>query len=280
MAFVEGNNVQLITRNGKDYTKQFQTIANSLIDWAAGRAMVLDGEMVVTDAEGKTDFQALQNYIKNPRGKNLTYVVFDLLALDGADLRRHRLIDRKEKLEDITMDSPKNLHYSRHVKGNGKESLQAACEANMEGIVGKKADSVYSGTRNGDWIKLKCDTRQEFVIGGYTLSDKKITGISSLLVGVYEGNELVYSGRAGTGFTIKTMKELQKKFESIKRKESPFKQPPKPTKNEKITWLEPVLVAEIKFAEWTQDNLLRQASFKGLRTDKAPRDIKKEDGHI
>ncbi|HBC92597.1 MAG TPA: DNA ligase, partial [Pelotomaculum sp.] len=276
LAYLEGNNTQLITRNGNDATNRFQDIAYSLTDWAAGRAMVLDGEMVITDAEGKTDFQALQNYIRNPKGKNLTYIVFDLLALDGADLRGHRLIDRKETLEALMKDSPKDLCYSQHIRGNGKESLLAACKANLEGIVGKKADSVYSGTRNGDWIKLKCGTRQEFVIGGYSLSDKKTRGVSSLLLGVYEGKELIYVGRAGTGLTVRSMKELEGKFESIKRKTTPFKQTPESRKNEKITWLEPELVAEIKFVEWTSDNLLRQASFKGLRTDKEPRDIKKE----
>ncbi len=276
LAYLEGNNVRLITRNGNDYTKRFQDIAYSLIDWAAGRAMVLDGEMVITDAQGKTDFQALQNYMRNPGGKNLTYIVFDLLALDGADLRGRRLIDRKETLAALMKDSPKNLYYSQHIRENGKASFLAACEASLEGIVGKKADSVYSGTRNGDWIKLKCDKRQEFVIGGYTLSDKKVSGVSSLLLGVYQGNELVYAGRAGTGLTERVMIELENKFASIKRETTPFKRAPEARSNEIIAWLEPLLVTEIKFAEWTEDNLLRQASFKGLRTDKDPRDIRKE----
>ena len=277
LAYLEGNNVRLITRNGNDYTRQFRDIAYSLIDWAAGRAMVLDGEMVITDMEGKPDFQALQNYMRNPGGKNLTYIVFDLLALDGEDLRGRRLIDRKEILEALMKGSPENLHYSKHIRGNGKASFLAACEANLEGIVGKRADSVYSGTRSGDWVKLKCDTRQEFVIGGYTLSDKKTSGVSSLILGVYEGKELVYAGRAGTGLDARSTKELEQKFEDIVREVSPFKQAPEPKRNEKITWLEPILVTEIKFAEWTGDNLLRQASYKGLRTDKDPRDVKRED---
>ncbi len=276
LTYLEGNKVRLITRNGNDITTRFQEIALSLIDWAAGRAMVLDGEMVITDVEDKTDFQALQNYMRNPQGKNLTYIVFDLLALDGSDLRGRRLIDRKETLEALMKDSPKNLHYSQHIRGNGKESFLAACKGNLEGIVGKKADSRYSGTRNGDWIKLKCAQRQEFVIGGYTLSDKKTSGVSSLLLGVYEGQELLYAGRAGTGFTMRSMEELEEKFKPLQRKTAPFKEAPKPGKNEKITWLEPELVAEIQFAEWTADHLLRQASFKGLRTDKEPRNIKKE----
>lgn len=276
IAFVEGNSVRLVTRNGNDYMRRFQDIATSLVDLAAGRAMVLDGEMVVTDPSGKTDFQALQNYMKNPKSQNLTYIVFDLLALDGKDLRGYPLINRKEMLETLLKDAPKNLYYSRYVRGNGKESFAVACEAGMEGIIGKKADSLYSGTRNGDWIKLKCDKRQEFVIGGYTLSDKKTWGISSLLLGFYEDGELVFAGRAGTGLSESDMKTLEEKFENIKRVEPAFKIAPSPKSSEKITWLEPKLVAEIKFAEWTKDNLLRQASFKGIRKDKDPMDIKKE----
>ncbi|WP_312369522.1 DNA ligase D, partial [Lachnoclostridium sp.] len=276
IAFVEGNSVRLITRNGNDYMMRFHDVATSLVDLAKGRAMVLDGEMAVIDPSGKTDFQALQNYMKNPKAQNLTYIVFDLLALDGEDLRQYPLIKRKEMLETLMKDAPKNLYYSRYVKGIGKESFAVACEAGMEGIVGKKADSVYSGTRNGDWIKLKCDYRQEFVIGGYTLSDKKAWGISSLLLGFYEDGELVFAGRAGTGLSESDMKTLEKKFENIKRMDSAFKISPSPKSNENITWLEPELVAEIKFAEWTKENLLRQASFKGIRTDKDPMDIKME----
>jgi bifunctional non-homologous end joining protein LigD len=278
LAYLEGSGVRLMTRNGIDYTDRFADAAYSLSAWAAGRAMVLDGEMAVTDAEGKTDFQALQNFMKNPEGQNLTYIIFDLLALDGADLRGRPLAERKETLQALMRGAPKNLHYSQHISGNGEQCLFAACQANAEGIVGKRAGSVYSGTRNGDWIKVKCGKRQEFVIGGYTLSDKKTSGVSSLLLGVYEGDELVYAGRAGTGFTARTAKELEEKFTLLRRSTSPFKQVPARKQNETITWLEPELAAEIRFAEWTGENLLRQASFKGLRTDKDPREIRREDG--
>ena len=277
LAYLEGSSVRLITRKGNDYTSRFQDVAYSLSDWAAGRPMILDGEMVVTDANGRTDFQALQNYMKKPKGQNLTYIIFDLLAFKGEDFRGKHLMNRKETLRALMQDAPKNLYYSQHVEGNGEQCFVAACRSNMEGIVGKKADSIYSGTRNGDWIKLKCDKRQEFIIGGYTLTDKKTSGVSALLLGVYEGNDLVYAGRAGTGFSARTMKELEGQFQGIKRQTAPFRQAPEQKQNEKITWLEPELVAEIKFAEWTEENLLRQASFKGLRTDKDPREIKRED---
>lgn len=275
IAFVAGNRVRLQTRGGNDYTNRFEEVAASLITWAAGRAMVLDGEMVVTDASGKTDFQALQSYMKSPQNKNPTYIVFDLLALDGADLRGQSLIERKTTLEALTKDAPKNLYYSRYIRGNGGESFATACQAGMEGIIGKRADSAYSGTRNGDWIKLKCDKRQEFVIGGYTQT-LRTRGISALLLGVYEDGALIYVGRAGTGFSEADIKELTAKFEVLKRMQPAFKDAPKPRTDEAIIWLEPQLVAEIKFVEWTQDNLLRQASYKGLRADKRPEDVKKE----
>lgn len=277
IAFVEANSVRLITRNGNDYTNHFSTIASSLTDLATGRAMILDGEIVITDASGKTDFQALQSYLKNPKDQNLTYIVFDLLALDGVDLRGQSLIERKERLKNLMKNAPYNLYYSRHIKGNGNESFAVACQTGMEGIIGKRAGSQYSGLKNGDWIKLKCDRRQEFVIGGYALTDKKNSGVSSLLLGVYKGEELVYAGRVGTGMSEADMRMLEKEFESLRRQGPPFKHAPKPRPKEQLTWLEPELVAEIKFAEWTQDNLLRQASFKGLRVDKDPREIKREE---
>lgn len=276
LAFIEGNSARLITRKGNDLSKRFYDISSALVGWAKGRALVLDGEIVIADESGKTDFQALQNYLKNSKTQKLTYIVFDLLALDGEDIREQALIDRKEKLESLMKDAPKNLYYSRFVKGCGKESFAAACEAGMEGIIGKKADSLYSGNRNDDWIKLKCEKRQEFVIGGYTLSEKRSSGVSSLLLGVYEDDKLIYAGRAGTGISEDDMKMLANKFENLKSVEPPFKEVPQAKPNEKITWLEPELVTEIKFAEWTKENLLRQASYKGLRIDKEPKDVKRE----
>lgn len=279
ITYVEGNTARLVTRNGNDYTKRFHDVASSLMDLASGRAMVLDGEMAVLDETGKTDFHALQNYMKNPKPQNLTYIVFDLLAIDGTDLRGQPLTDRKSRLEELMKDSAGNLYYSRHIIDKGEESFAAACEAGMEGIIGKRADSIYSGTRNGDWIKLKCDRRQEFIIGGYTSSEKRAHGISSLLLGVYKSGELIYAGRAGTGFTEADRSELKRAFSDIKKTSSPFKEEPKAAATEKITWLEPRLVAEIKFAEWTESGLLRQASYKGLRTDKDPKDIFIEDAN-
>lgn len=274
VAYVEGNSVKLLTRNGNDYIKRFHKISSSLRDLAKGRSMVLDGEIVVTDSSGRTDFHALQNYMREAKGNNLKYVIFDILALDGEDLREYSLIKRKEILENLMKEIPNNLYYSRHVISNGKESFKVACDTNMEGIVGKKANSIYSGIRNDDWIKLKCEKRQEFIIGGFTITDKR--SISALLLGAYEGDDLVYMGRAGSGIGQNDRQLLGDKFRPLERRDSAFTAPPEERKNEKIIWLKPELVAEIKFTDFTKDNLLRQASYKGLREDKSPRDILRE----
>lgn len=270
MAFIQGQQVQLITRNGHDYAHRFGEVTASLRGWAAGRSMVLDGEMVVIDQKGRTDFQALQHYGRTTEGR-LTYIVFDLLALDGADWRDRPLIQRKQRLASLMEQAPASLYYSKHIEGNGAECLQAACQMQLEGIIGKKAHSLYSGNRSGDWVKLKCQRRQEFVIGGYTQSEAR--DLSALLLGVYDGDQLIYVGRAGTGFTERIMAELKQRFAPLKRDTSPFQQPPKLKGDQSIVWLEPLLVAEIQYAELTKDRQLRQASFKGLRHDKPPKEI-------
>lgn len=276
IAYVEGTKAKLLSRNDNDYSLRLKSIADALVHFSKGRAMVLDGEAVIIDEVGKSDFQALQNHMKNPKGDELTYAIFDILALDGDDLRGRPLLERKAILEDLMKDAPQNLYYSRHIEGDGNKYFASACSLRLEGIIGKKIDSIYSGTRNGDWIKLKCYKRQEFVIGGYTLSEKNTEGISSLVLGYYEGKDLIYCGRAGTGFTQRNMKELEKIFSSIKRQTTPFKSVTKSKNNETIFWLKPNFVAEIQFAEWTKEGLLRQPSFLGLRDDKDHFSITKE----
>lgn len=275
-AEIEGGQVRLLTRNRKDYTEKFPVVVEALKEMAGTRNMILDGEIVVLDDNGRSDFQKLQRYLKRPGGKNITYILFDLLALEEKDYRSQELLKRKADLKKLLAEEHPHLHYSEHTEGEGREILQAACEAEMEGIIGKRAGSTYAGSRNGDWIKVKCEKRQEFVIGGYTSSDKRSKGISSLLLGVYEKEELVYAGRTGTGFSQKQRKDLEGKFSSILRKTSPFKDAPEERGGEEIFWVTPKLIAEVRFQEWTDEHLLRQASFKGLREDKNPFDVIRE----
>lgn len=275
-AYVEDNKVRLLTRNGKDFTRHFKDIASSLKQLANGRAMVFDGEAVIVDDKGKTDFQKLQNHLKKHEKEQLTYAIFDILALDGKDLRAKKLIQRKTILENVMQNAPDNLYYSKHTQANGLSLFEAACEMDLEGIIGKNGNSIYSGTRNNDWVKLKCDKRQEFVVGGYSLSKKQRNGLSSVLVGYYAEGNLVYAGRAGTGFSEKSRRELAKQFSDLVTGNCPFLSFDDKKSDEEIFWLKPQIVAEVKFAEWTNDGLLRQASFKGLRVDKVAKDVANE----
>lgn len=270
VAFIEDNTAKLITRNGQNFTSRFKSIEKSLINFSKSKAMVLDGEIVVIDERGKTDFQLLQNNFKSSEP---TYIVFDLLALDGKDLRKEPLIKRKKLLSNLLKDAPKNIYYSAHIKDKGKEAFEGACKMGMEGIIGKREDSTYNGKRNGDWIKLKCDHRQEFIIGGYTRTNKREKGVSAILLGVYEKNKLIFVGASGTGMTEKMKNDFEQEFQKIKQEKCPFINTPTIKRNEKVFYLNPKIVAEIKFAGWTKENLLRQASFKGLRYDKNPKDI-------
>lgn len=276
LSYVANNEAKLVSRNGKNYNKDFQEIASSLIELASGRSMVLDGEIVVIDKTGKTDFQSLQNHRNNSNSSSLSYMIFDLLAIDGQDLRKKTLLERKEKLRDLLQCKKSNLFYSAHVKGNGQENFAAVEKAGLEGLICKKADSQYLGKRNGDWVKVKCDNRQEFIICGYILSQKITGGIKSLILGYYQNKELIYAGKVGTGFNSRTMKELIQKLSLIKKKKPVFDNVGDVKEQKAIIWVAPKYVAEIKFSEWTKDNVLRHPSFIGLRIDKRIDEVVKE----
>ncbi len=273
LAIIENNNVKLITRNHLDITDKFNEIANSLKILSQGKSMILDGEIVIFDKNGKSSFQELQNYIKKKNNESLSYMIFDLLSYDGIDLRETPLIERKKKLETILSNPPIGIHYCQHILNKGKQFYKEAKKLDLEGIIGKKIDSTYTGGRNGDWIKLKFRKGQEFIIGGYLVSEKR--EIQSLLLGVLKSKKLQYVGKVGTGLSTSNIAELKSKFASLERKTSPFNEK-LPIKSDDIKWLSPKLIAEVEFTEFTKDNLLRQASFKGLRIDKTTKEVKIE----
>jgi bifunctional non-homologous end joining protein LigD len=265
------------SRNQKDWTEKFPNLSKALKAFPANTA-ILDGEVVVVDKSGRTSFQKLQQSMK---GGAATFIfqIFDLVYLDGYNLTRVPLQERKTLLEDLLAgaDAKGPLRYSDHVVGNGDRFFKQACEYGIEGIVSKLADSVYESTRSRSWLKVKCIKRQEFAIVGYTPSKKDFPGFGSLILGVYEKGKLVYSGRVGTGFSIKQRLELQKKLDRISQPAMPFATKPKDPGLRGAHWAKPELVAEVEFTEWTEEGSIRHPSFKGLREDKKATEIVREE---
>lgn len=271
VAFLQDGEARLISRSGLDWTDKLSPVADALASWKAPANVVLDGEVVVFDENNHSDFQALQGAIKHKRQADLKYVVFDLLALGDADLRNLPLLERKALLKQALSDGPDGILYSPEVIGNGQALLEQACRQGLEGIISKQAGSTYSGTRSGSWLKIKCAKRELFRIAGYTISEKAAGGFSSLLLAVERDGKLVYAGRTGTGFTEQAKSDLMAKFSSLQVKTPSVDLRGDKRRGEQVVWLKPSLTTEVQFAEWTNDQVLRQASYKGLREDAMPK---------
>ena len=266
VAFIENGIVKLKTRNGLDYTNKFPNIVKELQNQFQNINVILDGEIVVFDSKGRSDFSMLQNAIKNQED-TFNYVIFDLLVYKGEDIRKKTLLQRKDDLKLILKNSSQNLIYSDHVIGNGKKCFTIAKKKKLEGIIAKKIDSQYLGDRNEDWLKIKCYKRQEFVICGYTTTQKNNL-LSSIIVGYYNNKKLTFIGKVGTGFDNNTKKMLNKLFQKLKTNKTTIQDAPKET-----IFVKPELIAEIQYAELTKSKILRQPSFVGLREDKKPRQV-------
>jgi len=272
------------SRNGKDWTEKFPNLAAALKTFPAATA-ILDGEVVIVDKAGRSSFQKLQQSMgRGGNGKVPAFVfeIFDLLYLDGYSLTQTPLRERKALLEALFAsakfkEATVPLRYSDHVAGNGAKFFRQACEYGIEGVVSKLADSFYESTRNRNWLKTKCIKRQEFVIAGYTPSKKGFPGFGSLILGVYDQGKLVYTGRVGTGFSIKQRLELQKKLDRLAQATMPFAARPKDPGLREAHWARPQLVGEVEFMEWTADGLIRHPSFQGLREDKKAAEIVREE---
>ncbi len=274
---IDRGTVRLLTRRGKDWTNRFRAIASAAVDLPVVRAL-LDGEVVVLGEGGVSIFQALQNATSHEGTDNLIYVAFDLLHLNGYDLRDVLLVRRKDALAAILRSSGRTIRYSDHAEGNGEAIYQRACEYGLEGIVSKQKNGLYQPGRGGGWLKAKCVARQEFVIGGFTYPRRSRHGIGALLLGVYDGSgRLVYTGRVGTGFSQKALKELRDRLRALESANSPFARGSVGTRARGVQWVRPRLVAEVAFRSWTRDGLLRQASFEGLCEDKLPEEVVREE---
>lgn len=262
---IGGGEVRAYTRSGLDWSDKFAPIVGAAEKLKVSSAL-LDGEAVVLDEKGRSNFQALQATLKGGRA-NLIYYAFDLLELNGEDFANLPQIERKERLEKLIGKSTKTIRYSDHIKGRGEELLNKFCGMNLEGVVSKKADARYVGVRSDAWLKTKCIQRQEFVIVGWTKSDKD-RGFRSLLLGVNEKGKLRYAGKVGTGFDTKEMDRLMARMKPLVRKSATVDAPRAAVRG--ATWLAPQLVAEIAFTEVTSDGVLRHPSYLGLREDKKP----------
>jgi bifunctional non-homologous end joining protein LigD len=275
---IDRGKARLFSRSGKDWTNAMAAVARAAEALPIDRAW-LDGEVVVMQADGRTSFQALQNALSANGGGGLTYMVFDAPFLDGRDLRALPLVTRKQALaaalaraDEATRDV---VRYAEHVEGNGDAFFRHACRLDIEGIVSKQRDAPYETKRTTTWRKVRCQKRQEFVIGGYTAPAGGRVGFGSLLLGVNEDHQLRYAGRVGTGFDDRTLRSLHARLKSLERDTSPFTagavKPPKGAR-----FVRPELVAEVAFTEWTGDGQLRHPTFQGLREDKGAGEVVRE----
>jgi bifunctional non-homologous end joining protein LigD len=275
LARIDGDDVRFFTRNGNDWTSKLPHLVPALRKLELDDGW-LDGEIVVFNEREQPSFQKLQNAFEANRTGSIEYYLFDLPFANGRDLRSLPLLERRAALEKILDKAPRGIHFSTAFDVPPKKLFEHACEMHLEGLIGKRASGTYHSARSRDWIKLKCLQRQEFVIGGYTDPSGARTGtFGSLLLGIHDPNtgKLRYAGRVGTGFTDITLRELTRKLKSLARETMPFAEFSGEKPSRAMHWVEPKLIGEVSFSEWTADGHLRHPSFQGLRADKPPRSI-------
>jgi bifunctional non-homologous end joining protein LigD len=280
LAFASSSGTRLMSRSQREITSTFPEIAAALTAQRRGDAVV-DGEIVAFDGD-QTRFGRLQQRlgVADPAKSLLDavpvyYYVFDVLHADGRDTRALPLLERKELLRNVLrFHDP--LRYTEHRDRDGEKFSQQACRDGWEGLVAKRADAPYKGGRSRDWLKFKCENAQEFVIGGYTDPQRSRVGFGALLLGYYDGSgDLVYAGKVGTGFDTKMLLSLHDRLARLERTGSPFRHGRLPGARG-VHWVEPQVVGQVGFSEWTDDGQLRHPRFQGLRDDKKAADVVRE----
>ncbi len=286
LALKRGKNIELISRNAKDLTAKFPEVAQALRELPCQEAM-LDGEIAALDDEGRSSFQLLQARELSGERPPIFYYVFDLLQLDGKDLTGLSLLTRKAMAKMLLERAPDAIRFSDSINAESERILAAMKSRGLEGVIAKQKDSQYEiGRRSGAWVKFKWTTQQEFVIGGYSEPRGARSHFGALVVGHYEKKKLKFAAKVGTGFDQKLLKSLHQKFQKLTRPDCPFVNLPEKAgrfgrgltaaEMKRCTWLDPKLVCEIRFAEWTRDDHLRQPAFLGLREDKSPEEVTRE----
>ena len=275
-AQIRGGKAKLLTRSGQDWSERFGAAIPAALAALPAKTAILDGELVVEGAGGASDFSALQADLSAGRSDRFRLYLFDALYLDGADLRRKPLSQRKERLAALLDGAAEPLRFSEQFAEDGEMMLDHACRLSLEGIVSKRLDGTYPAGRTGAWIKSKCADRQEFVIAGWVPSTADASLVGSLVLGVWRDGKLAHVGRVGTGFSRTVARDVAERLAPLARKSAPFAEKLSADAVRGVRWVKPELVAEVDFRAWTADGLLRHASFRGLREDKPAREVVRE----